>query len=289
MKNKYYKTLLAVMFIIICATIFVAFRYVKITASTFKFTNSNNKVVLTMNFDSSYNELKLDLKQKYVKKLADVIEKTRIEFNNALNNVLGTSYIEKRNALTQLENEIKKDRNEFLNSSDYLNGKQALKDLKQEIDETFDEDKKEELQSEFNAKLNELSTLNIKFNNVLKSKREKYDEIKGELKALFNSKKDELKKQKETIEQKTKQEIANIITQFNFELKELNDAFSVSVNVREMPFDNNFINDLTAVAKFENECLNENEVQNSSVKVELVEFDGLDDVVVLENTSKLKS
>ena len=289
MKNKYYKTLLAVMFIIICATIFVAFRYVKITASTFKFTNSSNKVVLTMNFDSSYNELKHDLKQKYVKKLADVIEKTRLEFNNALNNVLGSSYIEKRNELTQLENEIKKDRNEFLNSSDYLNGKQALKEIKDKIDETFDEDKKEELQSEFNVKLNELSTLNIKFNNVLKSKREKYDEIKGELKALFNSKKDELKKQKETIEQKTKQEIANIITQFNFELKELNDAFTVSINEREMPFDNSFINDLTAVAKFENECLNENEVQNSSVKVELVEFDGLDDVVVLENTSKLKS
>lgn len=289
MKNKYYKTLIAVMFIIICATIFVAFRYVKITASTFKFTNSNKKVVLTMNLNSSYNELKLDLKQKYVKKLSDVIEQTRIEFNNSLNNVLGASYVEKRNALTQLENEIKKDRNEFLNSNDYLNGKQVLKELKDKIDETFDEDKKEELQSEFNVKLNELSTLNIKFNNVLKAKREKYDEIKGELKALFNSKKDELKKQKEIIEQKTRLEIANIISQFNFELKELNDAFSVSINEREMPFDNNFVNDLNAVAKFENECLNDSEVQNSNVKVEVVALDGLEDVVVLENTSKLKS
>ena len=83
--------------------------------------------------------------------------------------------------------------------------------------------------------------------------------------------------------------IANIITQFNFELKELNDAFSFSVTAREMPFDDDFANNISVLSKFESDCFNESEVVNSDVKVELVSLDGLDDVVVLENTSKLKS
>ena len=290
MKNKYYKTMFTIFFIVTCAITMVVGRYVKQAVNTFKFNNlQHNRVVLTMNINSSYNELKLTLKQKYSKMLADAIEATRNDFNDSLKSVLGEEYLEKRNKLTELESQIKKERNEFLNSGKYIEGKQKLKELKEKIDATTNEDDKEALTSEFNAELNKLSTLNIQLNNVLKSKREEIDLIKGELRALFNSKKEEIKKEKEVIEQKTKQEIANIITQFNFELKELNDAFAVSVIGREMPFDNGFINDLSAVSKFENECLNENAEENSSVKVELVSVDGLDDVVVLENTSNLKS
>ena len=290
MKNKYYKTLIAVFFIVICAFMLIAGRYVKLSVKTFKFEKlQNNKVMLTMNNNSSYNELKSSLRQKYAKMLADTIEETRVEFNSELKRVLGEEYVEMRNELTSLESEIKAQRNEFLMSSEYLTGKKKLIELGQKIDATTNNDEKEELRSEFNVTLNELSTLNVKFNNVLKAKREKVDETRAKLKELFNSKKDELKKVKDELEIKTKQNIANIISQFNFELKELNDAFSVSVTAREMPFDDDFTKDISVLSKFESDCFTESEVTESDVKVELVSLDGLEDVVVLENTSKLKS
>ena len=289
MKNKYYKPLIVLLFVILCAVMFVAVRYVNITASTFKFANLDKKAVLTMKLESSYGELKATLRQKYAKLLANSIEETRLEFNNSLKEILGEEYLIKRKELSQLETQIKKDRNDFLNSSEYLNGKQKLKDLKQKIDNTANENEKEELQSEFNVALNELSTLNVKFNNVLKSKREEIDCLKGKLKQLFISKKDEITIVKDKLEEKTKQNIAEIISQFNFELKELNEAFAVSLEKREMPFDDEFLGDISVVSKFENDCINENTVQDASVKLELISVDGVDDVVVLENTSKLKS
>ena len=289
MKNKYFKPLIAVLFIVLCAVMLIACRYVSLSASTFKFTNYYKRTVLTMNINSSYNELKATLRQKYAEMLSNSIEETRVEFNSALKQILGEEYVEKRQKLIKLESNLKAQRNEFLNSEDYLNGKEKLKNLKLKIDKTSNEDEKEELQSEFNACLNELSTLNIKFNNVLKAKREEIDALKGQLKALFKSKKGEIEKERDRLEQKTKQNILNIVNQYNFELKELNDAFSVSSTLREMPFDNDFLNDLSVVSNFENDCLGEAVQAESSVKLELVSTDGLDDVVVLENTSKLKS
>ncbi|MBR5439667.1 MAG: hypothetical protein IKV61_05600 [Clostridia bacterium] len=289
MKNKYYKPIVILLFVILCAVMFVAVRYVNVTASTFKFSNFDKKAELTMKLESSYGELKATLKQKYAKLLANSIEETRLEFDNSLKEILGEEYLIKRKELSQLETQIKKERNEFLKSDEYLNGKQKLKDLKQKIDETSNENEKEELQSEFNVTLNELSTLNVKFNNVLKSKREEIDSLKSELKQLFSNKKDEISAVKDRLEQKTKKNIGEIISQFNFELKELNEAFAVSLDKREMPYDDEFLGDISVVSKFENDCINENTVQDASVKLELISVDGVDDVVVLENTSKLKS
>lgn len=290
MKNKYNKPLFTIIFIVICAVMIVVGRYVKLAVNTFNFTNiRGNRITLTMSNTSSYNELKNPLREKYAKLLKGVIDDTREEFNTVIHNVLGAEYATLRENLTNLEREVKKQRDEFLSSAEYVDGKQKLKDIKKKLDEVEDDTIRLDLNKEFNVALNNLSTLNIKFNNVLKQKREEIDAIKQQIKSLLGSKKEELIKEKSVLEESTKKKIAKIIADYNFELRELNDAFSVSLISSELPFDDEFVSNLTATSNFETEYIANENSAKSNVNVELVTLDGLEDVVVLENNSKLKS
>ena len=117
---------------------------------------------------------------------------------------------------------------------------------------------------------------------------------KDEVFEFVCEKEDELLKAKTKIEQQTRQNIATIFNEFNFELNELNDAFGIKSRARELPFDESELNVESVATKFESDYfsgnLNDNVSDNQDgVKVEFVTLDGIDDVVVSENSSKLKS
>ncbi len=295
MRNKYYKGLILALFILFCAVIYITSDYVLDAVQTFKFIGGNTKRVQLVMENSCYDELKQSLKQKYAKKFVQMLDETRVNFDAELKSILGEEYMKTRQELVAIDNEISSIRKEFLSSSEYVSKKAELKEIKSKLDAIKeDNSEKEELQSKFNVALNELSTLNVKLNNQCKDKREKKDEIRTQLKKLFNEKQDELLKAKTKIEQQTRQNIATIFNEFNFELNELNDAFGIKSRARELPFDESELNVESVATKFESDYfsgnLNDNVSDNQDgVKVEFVTLDGIDDVVVSENSSKLKS
>ncbi len=295
MRNKYYKTLIITLFILFCAVLLVTSNYVLDAVQTFKFVgNKPKKVELVMQYNNCYDELKQSLKEKYAKKFFKMLDETRVTFDGKLKSILGDDYMKTRQELVTIDNEIATIRKEFLSSSEYVSKKAELKEIKSKLDAIKeDNSEKEELQSKFNVALNELSTLNVKLNNQCKDKREKKDEIKRNLKKLFDQKQKALFEAKRQLELETRQKIAQILNEFNFELSELNDAFDIKSKIKEFPFDEANLNIESVATKFESDYfsgnLNDNVASDNGVKVEFVTLDGIDDVVISENPSKLKS
>ena len=138
----------------------------------------------------------------------------------------------------------------------YIAKRENLATLKAKID-SLDKSAKEEYLDEFRAVLGEISTLNTKFNNNLKSKRDRLDEIKGSVKELFVKNKDELLKIRRNNMDITRDKLKELLISYNLEIRELNTAFGIDKKPTDFPFDVSSMQDCLVAGKLETECFNE--------------------------------
>ncbi len=274
MKTKYLYITLILLFALICTTLYISANYYSIT--TFK-TLLNTpleavKVSASSN-DSTFLELKEAIKSKYNKKLLDELDVISKNYCEDIKNVLGDNYTNLHQKLTMNNQAIQIKSSEFLNSSEYLEKKQKMAELKKKMDSS-EGDEYDKYYEEFQNTLNEISTLNVKLNNQLKDIRQNNDSLRKELKDLFDANKDEIVKLRGEYKNKVSSLILEIINEYNFEIYELSDAFEVKLpKIREFPFDIDKFNFRCVSSTYEAEYFNEpiEESSDSNTKIEFVD------------------
>lgn len=275
MRNKIIKSFIFVFILIVCSILFITGTKYISEVSNIK----SYKVIkgMAMEIDSGYNELKSSIDQKYTEEFVKILNQTSSDIKSGIKAILGDEYFLLSNEHNDILGEISNEKRAFEQSEEYLALKTRLSELKVKID-SLDKSSKEEYIQEFKLKLSEISTLNTKFNNQLKSKRDRLDEISNKVKDLF------VKNKKQLIELRVKQmcttreKLKDLIVSYNVELKELNEAFNVEVKKPELPFDVYSMQNLMVAGRLETECFAEI-LDNNSAKT----------VVYCENTSNLKS
>ncbi len=227
------------------------------------------------NEDISYLELKKSIKDKYITKLSNDLNEFSGEYKNGISIILGDDYLTFEEKLEGIKKQIKDKKVSFLNSQEYLDKKQELLILKEEMDKASDEDY-EKCYQNFQKALSEISTLNVKLNNSLKELNAKKDEVVLKLTSLFDENKEKLIEFRSAQKKVLSDIILNVINEYNFELKELNTAFSKNQNkMREIPFDVETFSFKRVVMPFESEYFNETVVaeEEASTKIEFVDVD----------------
>ena len=265
MRNKFLKSIFFVFILMICSAIAIFVKEYSKTATTFK-SVVGNVGVISMRENSGYNELKSSIDQKYTKEFVKILNETSNSLKSDIEGVLGENYValkvEYDGICDFISNEVKK----FNNSKDYLDLKEKLAVLKEKID-ALDKSSKQEYLEEFRGVLSEISTLNTKFNNTLKDKRDRLEEIKCEVKELFVKNKDALIDLRRKNMDKTRELLKELLVSYSVELKELNEAFNVNDKAPDYPFDVKTMDDCLVAGKLETECYNEilNENSNKTV------------------------
>ncbi len=260
MRNKLVKTLIFVFILMICSILFISgTKYISEVSNIKSFGVIQGMALET---SSGYNELKSSIDQKYTKEFVKILNQTSDGLKNGIRAILGDEYFLLSNEYNEILDEILKQKRDFELSEEYLSLKNKLASLKVKID-SVDKSSKEEYVDEFKKTLSDVSTLNTKFNNKLKSKRDRLSEIEIEVKKLFYNNKKDLIKLRLNQMHETKVKLKELIEGYNFEIKELNDAFEVNANGQELPFDVKTMQNLMVAGKLETECfaeiLNENE------------------------------
>lgn len=274
MKKKYIYIVFIMFFALICATLYISTNYY--VSTTFKKISKNNLEVArvsALTTDSTYLELKDSIKTKYNKKLISELDVVSKEYKEEIIKILGDEYDSLTNKLTLNTQIIQTKSKEFLNSKEYLDKKREMAELKLKMDKAEGEEY-DKLYSDFQSVLNEISTLNVKLNNQLKDIRSSNDQIKSELKKLFDDNKDKIVALRTEYKNKVSTLILNIINEYNFELYELSDTFNVKLpKIREFPFDIENFNFKCVSSSYEAEYFNEPLVESadSSTKIEFVD------------------
>ena len=142
------------------------------------------------------------------------------------------------------------------NVAKYLSAKKELAELKQKIDNSTESEKDGYLE-EFRQKLNNITTLNTKLNNQLKSERDRLESIKASTKKMFSSKAKELISIRVELMNSTRIELKALLSDYMLELKELNSAFNEEFKEGSFPFDVASMGDSLVAGKLENECYTE--------------------------------
>lgn len=276
MKNKYIYFYIIMLFALICATLYISTNYY--VSTTFKTISKNNLGVIKVNAmstDSTFNELKDSIKTKYNKKLVSELDVISKEYKDEIVKILGDNYESLSKKLSINTQIIQIKSKEFLNSKEYLDKKHQMAKLKSKMDKAEGEEY-DKLYSDFQVVLNEISTLNVKLNNQLNDIRSSNDQIKTELKKLFDDNKDKIVALRTEYKNKVSSLILNIINEYNFELYELSDAFNVKLpKIREFPFDIENFNFKCVSSSYEAEYFNEpfTESADSSTKIEFIDVD----------------
>lgn len=274
MKKKYIYIVFIMFFALICATLYISTNYyVSTTFKKISKTNLEVARVSALTTDSTYLELKDSIKTKYNKKLISELDVISKEYKEEIIKILGDEYDSLTNKLTLNTQIIQTKSKEFLNSKEYLDKKREMAELKLKMDKAEGEEY-DKLYSDFQSVLNEISTLNVKLNNQLKDIRSSNNQIKSELKKLFDDNKDKIVALRTEYKNKVSTLILNIINEYNFELYELSDTFNVKLpKIREFPFDIENFNFKCVSSSYEAEYFNEPIVESadSSTKIEFVD------------------
>ena len=254
MRNKFFKTIFFIFILMICSAILIgAKEYKKSTATVNTFKNVG---FISMNETSGYNELKLSVDQKYTKEFVKILNETQYELKSEMASILGEEYKTLTNEYDQINDYIASQIKIFNSSEEYTVLRDKLGTLKEKID-SLDKSSKEEYLDEFRGVLGEISTLNNKFNNQLKEKRDRLCQIKGEVKELFVKNKEELIKARQNSMDSTRKKLAELFSSYNVEIRELNDAFGVKQTKPSYPFDVDSMKECMVAGKLESECFNE--------------------------------
>lgn len=275
MRNKLIKSFIFIFILMICSILFICgTRYIGDVSSV-----KSYKIIkgMAMETSSGYIELKNSIDQKYTEEFVKILNQTSEGLKSGIKAILGDEYLLLSNEYNDIIDVISKEKREFELSEEYLSKKRELAQLKVKID-ALDKSSKEEYVDKFKQTLSEISTLNTKFNNQLKSKRDRLFEIENQVKKLFISNKNELINLRINQMNATRDKLRELILSYNVELKELNEAFSVQNDKQELPFDVNTMQNLMVAGKLETQCfaeiLGENEHKT---------------VVCSDNTVELKS
>ncbi len=275
MRNKLLKSLIFVFIIMICSLLFISgTKYISEVSNIKSF-----KVIkaMAMETSSGYNELKSSIDQKYTEEFVKILNQTTDGLKSGIKAILGDEYLLLSNEYNDIVDVILNEKRQFEQNEEYVSLKNRLAELKVKID-ALDKSSKEEYISEFKEKLSEISTLNTKFNNQLKSKRDRLNDIKFEVKKLFINNKKELIDLRIQQMNATRESLKELICSYNFEIKELNEAFGVAKSAQELPFDINTMQNLMVAGKLETECY-----------AEILDENQAKTVVCSENNVKLKS
>ena len=273
MKQKNLTVIFILFFTLLCATIYITYSYYSKTSSAFKKLSAEREIELVVNTDSSYNELKNSIKEKYLLRLNRELTNFSNEYKKGIEDILGDKYPKYEEELKQVRINIHNKKVEFLNSKEYLDKKREMLDLKEQMDKAEGEEY-DELYDKFQKALSEISTLNVKLNNSLKELKAKHEDIKTKLTSLFDKNKNALIKYRQEKKKAISEILLTIINEYNFEISELNSAFNRSQNkMREFPFDVNKFTFKSVVSPFESEYFNETSVENefNGTKVEFVD------------------
>jgi hypothetical protein len=275
MRKKFFKGILFVFILMLCSAILVGVKLQAKNVTTFK---SLKKVgVVSMVENSGYNELKSSIDQKYTQSFVKILNETSNSMQNEIKGVLGEEYQSLKIEYDQITDYISDEIRKFNNSADYVAKRNELSSLKVKID-SLDKSSKEEYLDEFRKVLGEISTLNTKFNNNLKSKRERLDEIKGSVKELFVKNKETLIEIRRKSMESTREKLKELFVSYNVEVKELNDAFGIDKKPCDYPFDISSMQNCLVAGKLETECFNE-----------ILGLNGVSPVIYSENSSNLIS
>ncbi len=238
----------------LCSAIVVGVKEYKKSTQTVK---TFGKVgLLSMNESSGYNELKLSVDQKYTQQFVKILNETQTELKTNIADILGDEYKTLTCEYDEISDFISTEIKKFNKSEEYTVLRDKLAVLKEKID-ALDKSSKQEYLDEFRAVLGEISTLNNKFNNQLKEKRDRLMQIKGLVKDLFVKNKDELLKARQNSMEVTRKRLAELFLAYNVEIKELNDAFGVKPKKPSYPFDVDSMKECMVAGKLETECFNE--------------------------------
>lgn len=273
MKQKNVSIILLLVFTLLCAISYISYNYYSKTIGVFKNNSPKLEVELVSLNDSSFLELKKSISEKYFKKLTSELAVFSEDYKKGITEILGEDYLKKANELDNVKEEIHNKKTAFLNSNEYLSKKKELLDLKEKMDKASDEEYNN-LYETFQKALSEISTLNVKLNNSLKGLKEKQTSIKEELTKLFDKNKDKLTVYRDAQKKKISEVILTIINEYNFELSELHDAFSLPQNkMREIPFDVDKFSFKSVTSSFESDYFNETIVESSTedTKIEFVD------------------
>jgi hypothetical protein len=275
MRKKFFKGILFVFILMLCSAILVGVKLQAKNVTTFK---SLKKVgVVSMVENSGYNELKSSIDQKYTQSFVKILNETSNSMQNEIKGVLGEEYQSLKIEYDQITDYISDEIRKFNNSADYVAKRNELSALKVKID-SLDKSSKEEYLDEFRRVLGEISTLNTKFNNNLKSKRERLDEIKGSAYELFVKNKETLIEIRRKSMESTREKLKELFVSYNVEVKELNDAFGIDKKPCDYPFDISSMQNCLVAGKLETECFNE-----------ILGLNGVSPVIYSENSSNLIS
>ena len=200
-----------------------------------------DKITITEDFNQSYNELKLGLKDKYLKMLYRFVDEAREKTIEMSSELISDDILKLIEETKEIKKIIKSETKRFYKSSEYVDAQQKLITLKDRLAECA-ENEKDDLQKQISKSMAEIVTKNITIKNRLKvhSDKVKYNED------IINSKMQEIdgeiKKVKEDVMDFLRDKIAICIKYYNDELNELNDSFNMpKLETTEIPFDSNVI------------------------------------------------
>lgn len=257
MRIKITKILITAFIVLLCSIILIGGKfYVKTVQSFRTFYNFSGVELMSNTQNSGYNELKQSIIDKYTKEFVNLLNGTSSAFKEDISKSLGYDYSILSEEYVTISDSINSKKQAYFLSDEFLSARKTLEELKTTLDGLSNEEKDKYL-DEFRVALNAVSTLNTKLNNSLKSERERLDLIKGQVLSIFIKNRKQLLEIRSKYVNEMRVNIANLISNFNAELKELNIAFDVQSNKTEYPFDVETMQDFSLAGKLETDCFNE--------------------------------
>ncbi len=208
---------------------------------------------------NNYQILKKEIDEKYILKINEVVSKSKQEYTEKVNKLLGNEYQELLDIIASGKKYIKTERELFYKTQEYLTAKQKLDDCKK----AYEIDDSEENKKNFHTSLTDLATLNTTINNRLKSKREEIESAKNKLKLLFDNNKEKLIEIRTKVKDNLKIQVLEIFKEYKFVIDELNKTYDENQEIDVSVFTNK-ISDESVFSSFENQYF-DGDLDNSKV------------------------
>ncbi len=200
---------------------------------------------------NNYKVIKKETDEKYILKINDAISKSKEEYSEKVNQLLGEEYSKLLAEISNGKKYIKTERELFYKTQEYLNAKAKLDECKV----AYEKDDSEENKKNFHTALTDLATLNTTINNRLKSKREEIESAKRKLFSLFDDNKEKLIEIRKEVKENLKIQVLEIFKEYKFVIDELNKTYSQNEEIDVGVFTNK-ITDESVFSSFENDYFN---------------------------------
>lgn len=194
--------------------------------------------IVTDDVKAGYEELVKELKSQYsaeiFRRIDDAKDKSYKSLSKTLKNHSPGIFEEVKN----LKNRISKIKNEFYNTSEYIEAQSKLVGLRVELDST-DEKTRKEIEKNFSRAMDRISTLNVTINNRVKPLSDKLNADILELKSLAVSPAIDFDNVKADFLDEIDKILSEGIGEFNDRLSEIRARFGIKDANPELPFEEN--------------------------------------------------